>query len=130
MVKGAYSKLKTLFIDKVKSMFDEFGGDGDGGYIKYLDNITTPYSPNGPPPGYAFNWAHPGIDLPYHHEPVQSTVSGKAYRKYMPNGFGNYVLVKSGNLEVFLRSLIKILNKKRSIRTTGYKTCDIWWCIE
>ncbi|GEQ04572.1 phage tail tape measure protein [Staphylococcus gallinarum] len=117
MVKGAYSKLKTLFIDKVKSMFDEFGGDGDGGYIKYLDNITTPYSPNGPPPGYAFNWAHPGIDLPYHHEPVQSTVSGKAYRKYMPNGFGNYVLVKSGNLEVFYGHLLKYLIKNgQSVR--------------
>ena len=57
----------------VKSLFggwldDVSGGDGDGRFIKYLDNITTRYSPNGPPPGYPFNWAHPGIDLPYIYE--------------------------------------------------------------
>ena len=57
----------------VKSLFsgwldDASEGDGDGRYIKYLNNITTRYSPNGPPPGYPFNWAHPGIDLPYIYE--------------------------------------------------------------
>ena len=44
----------------VKSLFggwldDVSGGDGDGRFIKYLDNITTRYSPNGPPPGYPFS---------------------------------------------------------------------------
>ena len=55
---GMWSKLK----EAAKSLMggwleDASEGDGDGKYIKYLDNITTPYSPNGPPKGYPFNWA-------------------------------------------------------------------------
>lgn len=105
--KAGFKKLKKAAVGKIKSWFEQMTG-GDGSYIKYLDNITTPYSPNGPPPGYAFNWAHPGIDLPYDHEAVQSTLNGKAYKKYMAGGFGNYVLVKSGALEAIYGHLSKI----------------------
>lgn len=109
IMKGAGKQLKEAAYKKIKDWLDEYGGDGDGTYIKYLDNITTPYSPNGPPKGYPFGWAHPGIDLPYNHEPVYSTLNGTAYKKYMPGGFGNYVLVKSGALEAFYGHLKKIL---------------------
>ncbi|MCI2773410.1 phage tail tape measure protein [Staphylococcus petrasii] len=111
IAKGAYGILKKKLVDKVTSWFEEFGGDGDGSYIKYLDNITTPYSPNGPPPGYAFNWPHPGIDLPYHHEPILSTLNGRAYNKFMAGGFGKYILVKSGALEAFYGHLSKSIIK-------------------
>lgn len=33
MAKGAYSKLKTSLADKVKSMFEEFGGEGDASWL-------------------------------------------------------------------------------------------------
>ncbi|WP_336831222.1 phage tail tape measure protein [Staphylococcus saprophyticus] len=107
IARGAYGSLKKSLVSKVKSWFEESGGDGDGTYIKYLDNITTPYSPNGPPPGYAFNWPHPGIDLPYHNEPIYSTLSGKAYNQFMARGFGKYIRVKSGALEAFYAHLSK-----------------------
>ncbi|PCF86398.1 phage tail tape measure protein [Staphylococcus intermedius] len=121
IVKSAYGILKKKLTDKVKSWFEEFGGDGDGSYIKYLDNITTPYSPNGPPPGYAFNWPHPGIDLPYHHEPIFSTLNGKAYNKFMAGGFGKYILVKSGALEAFYAHLSKSFIKDGQSVHAGQK---------
>lgn len=109
MMKGMFGKLKKGAIDKVKDWLEEAGGDG--GYIKYLDNITTPYSPNGPPPGYAFSWPHPGIDLPYKYEPVYSTISGTAHTKEMPGGFGHYISVIRGALEVIYGHLSKWLVK-------------------
>ncbi|MEJ7298780.1 hypothetical protein WL290_12680, partial [Staphylococcus epidermidis] len=81
-------------------------------YIKYLDNITTPYSPNGPPPGYAFHWAHPGIDLPYHYEKVQSTTSGIARTKDTGNvGFGHHIVVEGKPYDVIYGHLSKWLVK-------------------
>ncbi|MDW4078350.1 peptidoglycan DD-metalloendopeptidase family protein [Staphylococcus saprophyticus] len=120
MMKGMFGKLKKAATDTFKKWMEEQGG-GDGGYIKYLDNITTPYSPNGPPPGYAFNWAHPGIDLPYINEPVHSTISGKAYNKTMPGGFGKYVQVKGGALDVFYGHLSKWLLKNGQSVKPGTK---------
>lgn len=120
MMSGMFGKLKKAAADTFKKWMDEQGG-GDGGYIKYLDNITTPYSPNGPPPGYAFNWAHPGIDLPYINEPVHSTISGKAYNKTMPGGFGKYVQVKGGALDVFYGHLSKWLLKNGQSVKPGTK---------
>lgn len=120
MMKGMFGKLKKAATDTFKKWMEEQGG-GDGGYIKYLDNITTPYSPNGPPPGYAFNWAHPGIDLPYINEPVHSTISGKAYTKEMPGGFGHYIQVKGGALEAFYGHLSKWLVKNGQSVKPGTK---------
>ncbi|WP_394856781.1 peptidoglycan DD-metalloendopeptidase family protein [Staphylococcus saprophyticus] len=119
MMKGMFGKLKKAATDTFKKWMEEQGGDG--GYIKYLDNITTPYSPNGPPPGYAFSWPHPGIDLPYINEPVHSTISGKAYNKTMPGGFGKYVQVKGGALDVFYGHLSKWLLKNGQSVKPGTK---------
>lgn len=121
MMSGMFGKLKKAAVETFESWFSESGGDGDGGYIKYLDNITTPYSPNGPPPGYPFNWAHPGIDLPYKYEPVYSTISGKAYRKEMPGGFGHYMQVNGGGLEVIYGHLSKQIAKNGSKVNPGDK---------
>ncbi|MEX6267758.1 peptidoglycan DD-metalloendopeptidase family protein [Staphylococcus saprophyticus] len=120
MMKGMFGKLKKAATDTFKKWMEEQDA-GDGGYIKYLDNITTPYSPNGPPPGYAFNWAHPGIDLPYINEPVHSTISGKAYTKEMPGGFGHYIQVKGGALDVFYGHLSKWLVKNGQSVKPGTK---------
>ncbi|HBY82166.1 peptidoglycan DD-metalloendopeptidase family protein [Staphylococcus sp.] len=111
MMKGVFGKMKKAAKDLIGGWLEDAGGSGDGSYIKYLNNITTPYSPNGPPPGYAFSWPHPGIDLPYIYEKIQSTLSGKAYNKEMPGGFGHYVVVKSGTLEAFYGHLIKRYKK-------------------
>lgn len=119
MMSGMFGKLKKAATDTFKKWMEEQGGDG--GYIKYLDNITTPYSPNGPPPGYAFSWPHPGIDLPYINEPVHSTISGKAYNKTMPGGFGKYVQVKGGALDVFYGHLSKWLLKNGQSVKPGTK---------
>ncbi|MEX3446276.1 peptidoglycan DD-metalloendopeptidase family protein [Staphylococcus warneri] len=111
MMKGVFGKMKKAAKDLIGGWLEDAGGSGDGSYIKYLNNITTPYSPNGPPPGYAFSWPHPGIDLPYIYEKIQSTLSGKAYNKEMPGGFGHYVVVKSGALEAFYGYLSKRYKK-------------------
>lgn len=121
IARNSYGKLKNSLVDKVKQWFEESGGDGDGSYIKYLNNITTPYSPNGPPPGYAFNWPHPGIDLPYIYEPVYSTISGTARGKEMPGGFGHYIEVVGGALKVIYGHLSKWLIKQGQHVTPGTK---------
>lgn len=100
----------------VKSLFggwldDASEGDGDGRYIKYLDNITTRYSPNGPPPGYPFNWAHPGIDLPYIYEKVQTPLEGKAETKHTSSGFGKHVIVRAKPYDAYFGHLSKWLVK-------------------
>ncbi|MEB5827111.1 peptidoglycan DD-metalloendopeptidase family protein [Staphylococcus haemolyticus] len=100
----------------VKSLFggwldDVSGGDGDGRFIKYLDNITTRYSPNGPPPGYPFNWAHPGIDLPYIYEKVLTPMGGKAETKLTSSGFGRHVIVRAKPYDAYFGHLSKWLVK-------------------
>lgn len=96
----------------VKSLFggwldDASEGDGDGRYIKYLDNITTRYSPNGPPPGYPFNWAHPGIDLPYRYEKIQTPLEGKAETRRTASGFGTHVVVKAKPYDAYFGHMSK-----------------------
>lgn len=111
MMSGMFGKLKKATTDLFTKWFDEQGGDGDGGFIKYLDNITTPYSPNGPPKGYPFSWAHPGIDLPYINEPVYSTTAGKVKTDEMPGGFGHYIQVNGNPYDVIYGHLQKWLVK-------------------
>lgn len=100
----------------VKSLFggwldDASEGDGDGRYIKYLDNITTRYSPNGPPPGYPFNWAHPGIDLPYIYEKVQTPLEGKVETRHTASGFGHHIIVRAKPYDAYFGHLSKWLVK-------------------
>lgn len=102
--------------DGVKSLFggwldDVSGGDGDGRFIKYLDNITTRYSPNGPPPGYPFNWAHPGIDLPYIYEKVLTPMGGKVETRHTASGFGKHVIVRAKPYDAYFGHLSKWLVK-------------------
>lgn len=111
IARGAYGKLKKSLVDKVKQWFEESGGDGDGRFIKYLGNITTPYSPGGPPPGYAFNWAHPGIDLPYRYEKVQTPLGGSIKTGEMPGGFGHYLRVMAKPYDAYFGHLSKWLVK-------------------
>lgn len=94
---GMWKQLKEASKSLMGGWLDDASeGDGDGKYIKYLDNITTPYSPNGPPKGYPFNWAHPGIDLPYRYEKVQTPLEGTVQTKDTGNvGFGHHVIVKA-----------------------------------
>lgn len=100
----------------VKSLFggwldDVSGGDGDGRFIKHLDNITTRYSPNGPPPGYPFNWAHPGIDLPYIYEKVLTPMGGKVETRHTASGFGKHVIVRAKPYDAYFGHLSKWLVK-------------------
>lgn len=100
----------------VKSLFggwldDASEGDGDGRFIKYLDNITTRYSPNGPPPGYPFNWAHPGIDLPYIYEKVQTPLEGKVETRNTASGFGHHIIVRAKPYDAYFGHLSKWLVK-------------------
>ena len=105
MLKGAVNSLFSDWLD------DASAGDGDGSFIKYLNNITTPYSPNGPPKGYAFNWAHPGIDLPYIYEKVQTPLGGTIKTGEMPGGFGHYLRVMSKPYDAYFGHLSKWLVK-------------------
>lgn len=98
--------------EAVKNLFagwldDASEGDGDGRYIKYLNNITTPYSPNGPPKGYPFNWAHPGIDLPYRYEKIQTPLEGKAETRRTASGFGTHVVVKAKPYDAYFGHMSK-----------------------
>lgn len=110
--KGMWSKLKEATKSLIGGWLDDASeGDGDGRYIKYLDNITTPYSPNGPPKGYPFSWAHPGIDLPYKYEKVQTPLGGTIKTGEMPNGFGHYLRVMSKPYDAYFGHLSKWLVK-------------------
>lgn len=64
MAKGAYSKLKNSFVDKVKSMFEEFGdGGGDASKLLRYKQIQGFGNYTG---GLSFNGGrHYGIDLAY-----------------------------------------------------------------
>lgn len=105
MWKRLKEAVESLFNDWLD---DAMEGDGDGKYIKYLDNITTPYSPNGPPPGYPFNWAHPGIDLPYRYEKVQTPLEGKVQTKDTGNvGFGHHIVVKAKPYDAYFGHMSK-----------------------
>ena len=109
---GMWKRLK----DSVKALIggwldDASEGDGDGKYIKYLDRIRTPYSPDGPPKGYPFHWAHPGIDLPYINEKVQTPLAGTIKTGEMPGGFGHYLRVMSKPYDAYFGHLQKWLVK-------------------
>ena len=108
MWKQLKESVKTLF---GRWLDDAAEGDGDGRFIKYLNNITTPYSPNGPPKGYPFNWAHPGVDLPYRYEKVQTPLEGKVETRQTRSGFGHHIVVKSKPYDAYFGHLSKWLVK-------------------
>lgn len=96
MAKGAYSKIKTSFIDKVKSMFDEVGGgDGDAAWLFKHDIWQKFGNYTG---GLGFNGGkHYGMDfgmLPGTN--VYAVAGGKASRVWHDYGGGNSIEVDLG----------------------------------
>lgn len=93
MAQGAYSKLKSSLVDKVKSMFDEFGGDGDASWLPW-DNVWQRF---GAYKGLSFNGGrHYGIDFGMTPgTPVYAVKGGKA-RVFDDYGGGHSVEIKTG----------------------------------
>ncbi|MEB8101058.1 phage tail tape measure protein [Staphylococcus xylosus] len=121
MAKGAYSKLKESFIEKVKSMFDEVGGgDGDAAWL-FKHDIWQKF---GAYKGLSFNGGqHYGMDfgmLP--NTNVYAVAGGKASRVWHDYGGGNSIEIDLGN---GLTNWYMHLNKQLVKQGQRVKTGDL-----
>ncbi|MBU0437754.1 phage tail tape measure protein [Staphylococcus succinus] len=93
MAQGAYAKLKSSLVDKVKSMFDEFGGEGDASWL-FKHDIWQRF---GKYNGLNFNGGqHYGMDFGMTPgTPVYAVKGGKA-RVFDDYGGGHSVEIKTG----------------------------------
>lgn len=93
MAQGAYSKLKSSLVDKVKSMFDVFGGEGDASWL-FKHDIWQRF---GKYNGLNFNGGqHYGMDFGMTPgTPVYAVKGGKA-RVFDDYGGGHSVEIKTG----------------------------------
>lgn len=93
MAQGAYAKLKSSLVEKVKSMFDEFGGEGDAAWLFKYDIWQRFGKYN----GLNFNnGQHYGMDFGMTPgTPVYAVKGGKA-RVFDDYGGGHAVEIKTG----------------------------------
>ncbi len=120
MMKGAYKKLKESAVETFKRLFEEQGGDGDGGYIDLSKGINFGFARTAADAarmGYPFPMAHHGLDINYKSgSKLYSTLNGVA--KGIPDdnsGFGNHMQIESGPLTAIYGHMRKLAwkgNKK------------------
>lgn len=93
MAQGAYSKLKSSLVDKVKSMFDEFGGEGDASWL-FKHDIWQRF---GKYNGLNFNGGqHYGMDFGMTPGTSVYAVKGGKARVFDDYGGGHSVEIKTG----------------------------------
>lgn len=104
--KAAFNKMKNALVDKVTSWFDESGGgDALGGVldpsmINYHFGKTAAYTAATGRP------YHEGVDFPFVYQEVGTPMSGTLKRQsYMAGGYGNWVKVVSGAVELIFAHL-------------------------
>ncbi|PCF84595.1 phage tail tape measure protein [Staphylococcus intermedius] len=105
ITRAAFEKIKKGAIDWMKNGFDSFGGEFVGGIldpdkINYHFGHTAAYTAA---TGRPF---HEGVDFPFVYETIRTPMGGRVARQsFMAGGYGNWVKVISGAMELIFAHL-------------------------
>ncbi|EGQ3339854.1 phage tail tape measure protein [Staphylococcus pseudintermedius] len=105
ITRAAFNKIKKGAIDWMKNGFDSLGGEFIGGIldpdkINYHFGHTAAYTAA---TGRPF---HEGVDFPFVYQTVRTPMGGRVARQsFMPGGYGNWVKVISGAMELIFAHL-------------------------
>lgn len=105
ITRAAFNKIKKGAIDWMKNGFDSLGGEFVGGIldpdkINYHFGHTAAYTAA---TGRSF---HEGVDFPFVYQTVRTPMGGRVARQsFMPGGYGNWVKVISGAMELIFAHL-------------------------
>lgn len=105
ITRAAFNKVKKGAIDWMKNGFDSLGGEFVGGIldpdkINYHFGHTAAYTAA---TGRPF---HEGVDFPFVYQTVRTPMGGRVARQsFMPGGYGNWVKVISGAMELIFAHL-------------------------
>ncbi|RYR96065.1 phage tail tape measure protein, partial [Staphylococcus pseudintermedius] len=100
ITRAAFNKIKKGAIDWMKNGFDSLGGEFVGGIldpdkINYHFGHTAAYTAA---TGRPF---HEGVDFPFVYQTVRTPMGGRVARQsFMPGGYGSWVKVISGAMEL------------------------------
>ena len=105
ITRAAFNKIKKGAIDWMKNGFDSLGGEFVGGIldpdkINYHFGHTAAYTAA---TGRPF---HEGVDFPFVYQTIRTPMGGRVARQsFMPGGYGNWVKVISGAMELIFAHL-------------------------
>ncbi|MFB3175100.1 phage tail tape measure protein [Staphylococcus pseudintermedius] len=105
ITRAAFNKIKKGAIDWIKGGFDSLGGEFVGGIldpdkINYHFGHTAAYTAA---TGRPF---HEGVDFPFVYQTIRTPMGGRVARQsFMPGGYGNWVKVISGAMELIFAHL-------------------------
>ncbi|EOG8994094.1 phage tail tape measure protein [Staphylococcus pseudintermedius] len=105
ITRAAFNTIKKGAIDWMKNGFDSLGGEFVGGIldpdkINYHFGHTAAYTAA---TGRPF---HEGVDFPFVYQTVRTPMGGRVARQsFMPGGYGNWVKVISGAMELIFAHL-------------------------
>lgn len=105
ITRGAWSKIKDGATKWLKNGLDSAGGDIKGGIldpdkISYFFGHTAAYT------AATGRYWHEGVDFPFVYQPVKTPMGGKLIRRpFMDGGYGNWVSVISGAMEMIFAHL-------------------------
>ncbi|RAI79296.1 phage tail tape measure protein [Macrococcoides goetzii] len=120
--RGIFGKMKKAIIDMFQNGFDSMmSAGGDGGF---LDMSKLSYRYGNDPAYFAetgVRW-HSGLDFNYINEPLHSTVGGRVQvPPFMAGGYGKWVKIISGALEVIYAHMSSISVKDGQMIKPGHK---------
>lgn len=120
--RAIFGKMKKAIIDMFQNGFDSMmSAGGDGGF---LDMSKLSYRYGNDPAYFAetgVRW-HSGLDFNYINEPLHSTVGGRVQvPPFMAGGYGKWVKIIKGALEVIYAHMSKISVKDGQMIKPGQK---------
>ncbi|NJI03119.1 phage tail tape measure protein [Staphylococcus agnetis] len=105
ITRGAFNKIKKGAIDWMQSGFDSLGGELVGGILD-PDKINYHYGHTAAYTAATGRPFHEGVDFPFVYQTVRTPMGGRLTRMpFMHGGYGNYVKITSGAIDMLFAHL-------------------------
>ncbi|WP_211295802.1 phage tail tape measure protein [Staphylococcus muscae] len=105
ITRAAFNKIKQGAIDWLKDGFDSLGGELVGGILD-PDKINYHYGHTAAYTAATGRPFHEGVDFPFVYQTVRTPMGGRLTRMpFMDGGYGNYVKITSGAIDMLFAHL-------------------------
>ncbi len=105
ITRAAFEKIKKGAIDWMKGGFDSLGGELVGGILD-PDKINYHYGHTAAYTAATGRPFHEGVDFPFIYQTVRTPMGGRLTRMpFMAGGYGNYVKITSGAIDMLFAHL-------------------------
>lgn len=105
ITRAAFNKIKKGAIDWMQSGFDSLGGELVGGILD-PDKINYHYGHTAAYTAATGRPFHEGVDFPFVYQTVRTPMGGRLTRMpFMSGGYGNYVKITSGAIDMLFAHL-------------------------